>query len=52
MPATAGRVRMPHNNRTHTSASLKTSGIWKNVIKYDPYANQDADVSGGAPPRR
>ncbi|KAJ0391319.1 hypothetical protein P43SY_010629 [Pythium insidiosum] len=38
MPATAGRVRMPHNNRMHSSAALKMTGIWKNTIGYDPYA--------------
>jgi hypothetical protein len=40
MPASAGRVRMPHNNRMTTSASLKTTGIWSNVIGHDPYAAQ------------
>lgn len=38
MPATAGRVRMPHNNRMHSSAALQMTGIWKNTIGYDPYA--------------
>ncbi|RLN61925.1 hypothetical protein BBJ29_006814 [Phytophthora kernoviae] len=38
MPATAGRVRMPHNNRMHSSAALKMTGIWKDTIGYDPYA--------------
>ena len=32
MPATAGRVRMPANNRMQTSASLNTHGIWQNAI--------------------
>lgn len=41
MPATAGRVRMPHNNRMHSSAALKMTGIWKNTIGYDPYAAED-----------
>ena len=45
MPATAGRVRMPHDNRMHTSASLGTHSVWKNVIGYDPYA---AEGSGSA----
>eukprot|EP00965_Chrysotila_dentata_P202665 6181234-Pleurochrysis_carterae.AAC.5 len=35
MPATAGRVRMPANNRMQTSASLNTHGIWQNAIGYD-----------------
>ncbi|XP_052199832.1 CAX-interacting protein 4-like [Diospyros lotus] len=38
MPATAGRVRMPANNRVHSSAALQTHGIWQNAIGYDPYA--------------
>lgn len=38
MPATAGRVRMPHNNRMSSSAALKMTGIWKDTIGYDPYA--------------
>ncbi|CAI5714168.1 unnamed protein product [Hyaloperonospora brassicae] len=41
MPATAGRVRMPHNNRMHSSTALKMTGIWKNTIGYDPYAAAD-----------
>jgi hypothetical protein len=40
MPASAGRVRMPHNNRMTTSATLKTSDIWSKTIGHDPYANQ------------
>lgn len=32
MPASAGRVRMPHNNRMSTSAALKTSDIWSKTI--------------------
>ena len=39
MPASAGRVRMPHNNRMSTSASLKSSAIWQKTIGHDPYAN-------------
>uniref|UniRef100_A0A7S2G5B8 Uncharacterized protein n=1 Tax=Haptolina brevifila TaxID=156173 RepID=A0A7S2G5B8_9EUKA len=38
MPATAGKVRMPANNRMQTSASLNTHSIWQNAIGYDPYA--------------
>lgn len=38
MPATAGRVRMPANNRVHSSAALQTHGIWQSAIGYDPYA--------------
>eukprot|EP00980_Cylindrotheca_fusiformis_P007828 scaffold1669_cov129-Cylindrotheca_fusiformis.AAC.39 len=40
MPATAGRVRMPHNNRMSTSATLKTHAIWQTAIGHDPYANE------------
>ncbi|CAJ1934118.1 unnamed protein product [Cylindrotheca closterium] len=38
MPASAGRVRMPHNNRVSTSASLQTHAIWQTAIGHDPYA--------------
>jgi hypothetical protein len=41
MPATAGRVRMPANNRVHSSAALQTHGIWQSAIGYDPYAPED-----------
>ena len=41
MPATAGRVRMPHNNRMTTSATLKTTAIWQKTIGHDPYANAE-----------
>ena len=40
MPASAGRVRMPHNNRVSVSASLKSSNIWQKTIGFDPYASQ------------
>ncbi|CAA2975305.1 CAX-interacting 4 [Olea europaea subsp. europaea] len=39
MSATAGRVRMPVNNRVHSSAALQTHGIWQSTIGYDPYAS-------------
>lgn len=46
MPATAGRVRMPANNRVHSSAALQTHGIWQSAIGYDPYApNKEEDKS-------
>ena len=32
MPAAAGRVKMPANNRMQTSASLNTRSIWQNAI--------------------
>lgn len=43
MPATAGRVRMPANNRVHSSAALQTHGIWQSAIGYDPYAPTNKD---------
>ena len=49
MPATAGRVKMPANNRMQTSASLNTHSIWQNAIGYDPYAGeQSADQQAQA----
>lgn len=50
MPATAGRVRMPANNRVHSSAALQTHGIWQSAIGYDPYApNKDDDKNSSVP---
>src|SRR3546814_5610767 len=43
MPATAGRVRMPHNNRVSGSSALKMTGIWTNTIGYDPYAGDEQE---------
>nr|GEU88644.1 CAX-interacting protein 4 [Tanacetum cinerariifolium] len=43
MPATAGRVCMPTNNRVHSSAALQTHGIWQSAIRYDPYAPNKED---------
>ena len=52
---------MPHNNRMDSSSALKMTGIWKNTIKYDPYAPEgeaafrdtvvenDAHALGSAP---
>ncbi len=48
MPATAGRVRMPHNNRVSTERALHTSSIWKQTIGHDPYANKEADAERDA----
>jgi hypothetical protein len=36
MPSTAGRVRMPANNKVVVSSSLNTSAVWRDVVKYDP----------------
>ena len=48
MPATAGRVKMPANNRMQTSASLNTHSIWQNAIGYDPYAAESTGADTGA----
>mmetsp|Transcript_46713 Transcript_46713/g.124005 ORF Transcript_46713/g.124005 Transcript_46713/m.124005 type:complete len:265 (-) Transcript_46713:1038-1832(-) len=32
MPATAPRIKMPANNRMHSSAALRTTDMWSNVI--------------------
>ncbi|XP_052169906.1 CAX-interacting protein 4-like [Diospyros lotus] len=45
MPATAGRVRMPANNRVHSSAALQTHSIWQTAIGYDPYAPNNVEGS-------
>eukprot|EP00322_Chrysochromulina_rotalis_P000088 CAMPEP_0115859656 /NCGR_PEP_ID=MMETSP0287-20121206/16728_1 /TAXON_ID=412157 /ORGANISM="Chrysochromulina rotalis, Strain UIO044" /LENGTH=203 /DNA_ID=CAMNT_0003313963 /DNA_START=65 /DNA_END=676 /DNA_ORIENTATION=- len=47
MPATAGRVKMPANNRMQTSASLNTHSIWQNAIGYDPYAAEQKAAETG-----
>ncbi|WCJ20588.1 CAX interacting protein 4 [Euphorbia peplus] len=51
MPATAGRVRMPANNRVHSSAALQTHGIWQSAIGYDPYAPNKEDAKASSQPR-
>ena len=43
MPATVRNGKMPHNNRMQTSGTLKTHSVWKQVIKYDPYAAEGED---------
>eukprot|EP00546_Thalassionema_frauenfeldii_P006043 CAMPEP_0178917548 /NCGR_PEP_ID=MMETSP0786-20121207/13307_1 /TAXON_ID=186022 /ORGANISM="Thalassionema frauenfeldii, Strain CCMP 1798" /LENGTH=209 /DNA_ID=CAMNT_0020591109 /DNA_START=156 /DNA_END=786 /DNA_ORIENTATION=+ len=49
MPASAGRVHMPHNNRISTSGALATSDIWSKTIGHDPYAaKSEAGASGAA----
>ncbi|KAE8023299.1 hypothetical protein FH972_009014 [Carpinus fangiana] len=50
MPATAGRVRMPANNRVHSSAALQTHGIWQSAIGYDPYAPNKDDAKNSSMP--
>lgn len=54
MPATAGKVRMPANNRMSSSVSLRTNSMWANVIGDDKYApqqtpqeTQQADADAG-----
>ncbi|CAH9073133.1 unnamed protein product [Cuscuta europaea] len=49
MPATAGRVRMPANNRVHSSAALQTHGIWQSAIGYDPYAPNKEESKNSEP---
>ncbi|KAF8395123.1 hypothetical protein HHK36_019064 [Tetracentron sinense] len=51
MPATAGRVRMPANNRVHSSAALQTHGIWQSAIGYDPYAPNKDDSKNTSEPK-
>ncbi|KAM7496544.1 hypothetical protein LguiA_020958 [Lonicera macranthoides] len=51
MPATAGRVRMPANNRVHSSAALQTHGIWQSAIGYDPYAPNKEDNKKSSQPK-
>ncbi|KAJ4725811.1 CAX-interacting protein 4-like [Melia azedarach] len=51
MPATAGRVRMPANNRVHSSAALQTHGIWQSAIGYDPYAPNKDDTKNSSQPK-
>ncbi|RVW57094.1 CAX-interacting protein 4 [Vitis vinifera] len=51
MPATAGRVRMPANNRVHSSAALQTHGIWQSAIGYDPYAPNKDDAKNSSQPK-
>eukprot|EP00922_Rhytidocystis_sp_ex-Travisia-forbesii_P047114 GHVS01070213.1.p1 GENE.GHVS01070213.1~~GHVS01070213.1.p1 ORF type:complete len:205 (+),score=59.32 GHVS01070213.1:413-1027(+) len=47
MPATAGRVRMPANNRLSVSDSLRTSEIWQKSVGYDPYAPDSPAAAAG-----
>ncbi|GJY35836.1 phytochrome E [Tanacetum coccineum] len=51
MPDTAGRVRMPANNRVHSSTALQTHTIWQNAIGYDPYAPNKEDNKKSAQPQ-
>ena len=32
MPASAPRIKMPANNRMHSSAALRTTDMWSSVI--------------------
>lgn len=43
MPATAGRVRMPADNRLSFSNTLKASEIWKKSVGYDPFPNNNSE---------
>jgi len=44
MPSTVPNIK-PKNNRMLTSTSLKTHSVWKDSIKYDPYAEVGASAS-------
>jgi cytochrome c biogenesis protein CcdA len=44
MPATAGRVKMPANNRVSSSVALRTTDVWSKTIGYDPYAGANTDT--------
>lgn len=48
MPATAGRVKMPHNNRVSAGAALKTSDMWSKTIGHNPYANEEESADAAA----
>jgi len=49
MPATAPRIKMPANNRMHSSAALRTTDMWSNVIGDDfGKANDAAGASAAA----
>lgn len=45
MPASAGRTRMPHNNRMSIDSSLRTTSIWSKTIGHDPYAGRDESTT-------
>jgi hypothetical protein len=48
MPASAGRVRMPHNNRVAAAAALKTTAIWQKTIGYETRCHLfRPDLTGG-----
>eukprot|EP00961_Rhodomonas_salina_P087033 1170684-Rhodomonas_salina.1 len=48
MPASAPRIKMPANNRMHSSAALRTTDIWSNVIGNDFGKANDASAVSGA----
>ena len=41
----------PANNRVHVSSTLGTTDVWRNVIKYDPYANEYEGQTQVSPPQ-
>jgi len=47
MPATAPRIKMPANNRMHSSAALRTTDMWSNVIGDDFGKANDSAGGGG-----
>mmetsp|Transcript_27101 Transcript_27101/g.68294 ORF Transcript_27101/g.68294 Transcript_27101/m.68294 type:complete len:282 (+) Transcript_27101:3-848(+) len=48
MPATAPRIKMPANNRMHSSAALRTTDMWSNVIGDDFGKANDAAGAAAA----
>jgi len=47
MPASAPRIKMPAGNRMHSSAALRTTDMWSNVIGNDFGKANDASAVGG-----
>ncbi|KAI3680013.1 hypothetical protein L2E82_50750 [Cichorium intybus] len=48
---TAGRDRIPGNNRVHFSAALQTHSIWQSEIGYTYVANKEDDKKSAAQPQ-
>ncbi|EKX49360.1 hypothetical protein GUITHDRAFT_151521 [Guillardia theta CCMP2712] len=48
MPASAPRIKMPANNRMHSSAALRTTDMWSNVIGNDFGKANDAGAVAGS----
>ena len=48
MPATSGKVRMPHNNRISSSSALNTNSMWSKTIGIDPYKSEQEQIDAAA----